>query len=360
MSHPPQQIRFCTSRDGVRIAYATCGSGPPLVRPAHFLSHLELDWHNPVWGPWLDLLARRHTLIRYDLRGCGLSDREGIEFSFDKLIEDLEAVVEATGTERFGIVGMDGGAATALAYAVRHPARVSHLAAFGCWAKGRFARSRTTQEREITETDLKAIELGWAHTNPAFRQLFTSLLLPNASGEQLHAFNEHIRVTTTPANAASFLRVIYQTNPGEIAARVRCPVLVLHSRQDERVPFEEGRSLAGLIADARFVPLESRNHILLETEPAWQQMAAALDAFFPKSPPAGPDISELTGRELQVLELVAQGIDNARIAERLGMSEKTARNHVSAILGKLRISRRSEAIVRAREAGFGRGSPRLN
>jgi DNA-binding NarL/FixJ family response regulator len=135
---------------------------------------------------------------------------------------------------------------------------------------------------------------------------------------------------------------------------------VLHSRQDERVPFEEGRSLAGLIPDARFVPLESRNHIPLETEPAWQQMVAALDEFFPKSPPAGPDISELTGRELQVLELVAQGIDNARIAERLGMSEKTARNHVSAILGKLRISRRSEAIVRAREAGFGRGSPRLN
>jgi pimeloyl-ACP methyl ester carboxylesterase/DNA-binding CsgD family transcriptional regulator len=353
MSLATQQIRFCRSRDGTRIAYATCGTGPVLVRAAHWVGHLKLDWDNPVWRPWLSMLSRRHTLIRYDARGCGLSDRNSVDFALERHVEDLEAVVDAAGVRRFVLFGIAGGGFISLTYATRHADRVSHLALHGTAAVSKFGRG----DVEDAHIQIKAFELGWANENPAFRQLFTSQLLPDATAEQFRAFNDLIRVTTTPANAARILRTFYEADLREVAPRVRCPTLVTHTREDGRVPFEQGLALAGLIPGAQFVPLESRNHLLLEGEPAWRHFVEALDAFLPTAPAEQADVAaldDLTARENEVLERLAQGLDNAAIARHLGISEKTVRNQVSIIFSKLGVNSRAQAIVRARDAGFGR------
>ncbi len=359
MTYPAQQIRFCTSRDGVRIAYAGCGAGPPLVKAANWITHLEFDWESPVWRPWLSALTRHHTLIRYDSRGTGLCDWQAVEFSFEKLVEDLEAVVDAAGLERFALFGFAGGGALAVTYAVRHPERVTHLVIYGSYTCGQIVRSATPQELEETETVLKLIEMGWGKDEPAFRQFFTSQYLPDGTAEQFRSFNELMRKSATSKNAASLMRSWFSADVRTIAPRVRCPTLVLHPREGFRVPFEEGRALAGLIPGARFVPLDSRNLILLEQEPAWKQFVAEVDAFLPPAPAALADavrlqLDGLTVRERQVLEQVARGLDNPSIATELGMSEKTVRNHVSTILSKLDVHSRAQAIVRARDAGFGR------
>jgi pimeloyl-ACP methyl ester carboxylesterase/DNA-binding CsgD family transcriptional regulator len=359
MADLTQQIRFCTSRDGVRIAYATCGDGPPVVLGAHWgTTHLKLDWESPIFRPWLSMLMRRHTLIRYDLRGCGLSDRDGVEFSFDKFVDDLEAVVEAAGVEHFALFGRAGGGMTAMAYAVRHPERVTHLVICGGYARGRIARSTTSEQLEDAQTRLKVLELGWP-----WRYADISLQMQEATAEQIRSFTDLLRLATSPANAADLMRVFWGLDLREIAPRVGCPTLVLHAREDAVGPFEEGRSLAGLIPGARFVPLESRNHLILESEPAWRQLVDEVNAFLPASPAKPTDavelsLEEITAREREVLELVAQGLDNGRIAAQLGMSEKTVRNHVSTILSKLDIHTRAQVIVRAREAGFGQKSLR--
>lgn len=355
MPHPTQQIRFCTSRDGTRIAYAISGSGPPLVRAANWISHLKLDWDNPVWCPWLLMFSRGRTLITYDARGCGLSDREQVDFSLDNHVDDLGAVIDATGVDRFALFGMAGGGSIAVTYTVRNPKRVSYLVLHGVPAVSKLARG----DLEHGQTEVKAFEFGWGRENPAFRQLFTSQLLPEATAEQFRAFNDLIRLTTSPANAARILRTFYDVDLRGIAPLVRCPTLVTHVREDGRVPFEQGRDLAGLIPGARFVPLEGRNHVLLESEPAWQQFVSELDEFLPPAPSmslGGPGllINDLTARENDVLELIAQGLDNGTIGTRLGISEKTVRNHLSIILSKLCVNSRAQAIVRARDAGFGR------
>jgi pimeloyl-ACP methyl ester carboxylesterase/DNA-binding CsgD family transcriptional regulator len=360
MSHPAQQIRFCTSRDGVRIAYATCGAGPPLVWVAHWIHHLRFDWDSPVWRPWLALLTRHHALIRYDFRGCGLSDRQRVEFSFENYVDDFEAVLNAAGIGQFVLFGMSGvGSALAITYAVRHPDRVTHLVLYGPYTRNRLAGTPSPEQIEEAQTRLKVIELGWPNETRAYGQFFTALHMPDASAEHFRSYNDLLRLTTSPANAVALLQAFFRIDVQEIVPKVRCPTLVLHARQDAVIPFEEGRLVAGLIPGARFVPLESRNHVLLDTEPAWQQLVDALDDFLPASPsmPAGAAslvLHELTAREHEVLELVAQGLANATIGTRLHISERTARNHVSAILGKLGVGTRAQAIVRAREAGFGR------
>jgi pimeloyl-ACP methyl ester carboxylesterase/DNA-binding CsgD family transcriptional regulator len=358
MSYRAQQIRFCTSRDGTRIAYAIGGAGPPLVRAAHWINHLKLDWDSPFWRPMLSTLMRHHTLIRYDLRGAGLSDRDDVEISLDRHVEDLEAVVEAAGVEHFPLVAVTGGTHIAMRYAVRHPERVSHLVLYASTARGRLVRA-AGRDSEEAHAQLKLIEFGWSSENPAFRQLQTTQFMPTATPEQSHTFTELMRETTSPATAAALLREFWLVDNREIAARIQCPTLVLHPRADPRIPFEQGRLLAGLIPGARFAPLESANHLLMENEPAWQQFIGELDDFLPAPPAKPPDAAEpalngLTAREHDVLELVAQGLDNDAIGSRLGTSAKTVRNQVSIIFSKLGVNSRAQAIVRAREAGFGR------
>src|SRR5215210_7484463 len=313
MSQPAQQIRFCTSRDGTRIAYATCGAGPPLVWTPSWTHHLKLDWDSPVWRPWISLLARRHTLVRYDWRGCGLSDREHVEFSFEKFVEDLEAVIEAAGLEQFALFGVSAGAATGMTYAERHPDRVSALVLYSSYVRNGLAGSPTPQAVEETQARRKVLALGWPDDTPAYGRFFTSLHMPDASAEQFQSFADLMRRTTSLANALALLQVFSRIDVGEIVPNVRCPTLVLHSRGDAVIGFENGRSVAGVIPGAQFVPLESRNHVLLDNEPAWQQLVEALDEFLPAprpKPAAGSHVAVdgLTPRECEVLDLVAQGL----------------------------------------------------
>ena len=345
-----QQIRFCTGADGVRIAYATSGSGPPLVKVGTWMTHVELDWESSVWRPWLRELSRDHTFLRYDARGCGLSDREVAEVSFEAWVRDLETVVDAASIERFALLGLSQGSAMAIAYAARHPERVSHLVLHGGFTRGRLRRNLSPQEREDAETMVKLAELGWGKDDPAYRQFFTTQFIPDSTLEQQRWWNELQRVAISPANAARFMRAFNEVDVTELACRVSCPTLVTHSKSDARIPLEEGRLIATLIPGARFVPLESRNHVLLEHEPAWPRWLEAVRDFLPAR---GGPFSQLTAREAELVELIAQGLDNAQIAARLELSDKTVRNHITSIFAKLGVENRSRAIVLAREAGFG-------
>ncbi len=354
MPNAKQQIRFCTSPDGVRIAYATTGTGPPLVKVANWLSHLEFDWNSPLWRHWIAELSRDHTYLRYDERGCGLSDWEVPELSFEAWVRDLETVVNAVGLERFPLFGISQGASIAIAYAVRHPERVSHLILHGGYARGRLKRNATPQQRKEAEMRVELAELGWGKENPAFRQFFTTQFIPDGTSEQHRWFNELQRISTSPQNAAWFLRLFNEIDITAIAPEVSCPTLVLHPAQDAIIPFDEGRLLASLIPGARFVPIESRNHLLLESEPAWRRWLEEVRAFLPVESAGGSVFAALTARERELVELIAQGRDNAQIAAQLALSDKTVRNHITSIFAKLEVENRSQAIVLARDAGFGK------
>jgi len=348
-----QQIRFCTSTDGVRIAYATSGTGPLLVKTGTWMTHVELDWESSVWRHWLRELSRDHTFLRYDARGCGLSDRDVPELSLEAWVRDLETVVDAAGIERFPLLGLSQGAAIAVAYAARHPERVSHLVLHGAFVRGRLKRNDSPQAREEAETLVKLAELGWGKADPAYRQFFTTQFIPDSTLEQQRWWNELERATTSPANAARFMRVFNDIDVTALARKVSCPTLVTQSKSDSRVPFDEGRFTASLIPGARFVPLESRNHVLLEHEPAWARWLAEVRAFLPAGAAGGKPFSQLTPRETELVDLIAQGLDNTEIAARLELNEKTVRNHITSIFAKLCVETRARAIVLAREAGFG-------
>jgi pimeloyl-ACP methyl ester carboxylesterase/DNA-binding CsgD family transcriptional regulator len=351
-----QQLRFCTSSDGVRLAYASVGTGPPLVKASNWLSHLEYDWSSPLWRHWIEGLARERTYLRYDSRGCGLSDRDPAEISFEAWVRDLEAVVDAAQLDRFPLLGISQGGAIAIAYAVRHPERVSHLVLYGAFARGRLKRGGGQRAIEEVLLMAKLFELGWGTDNRAFRQVFATQFLPEGTPELIDSFDELQRESATAADAVRTLQVSQQVDVVDLASRVQCPTLVLHARGDARVPFEEGRILASLIPGARFVPLVGRNHVLLEGEPAWQDFLREVNAFLP-GPAGRPDaFANLTQRERELLEFLARGLDNHQIAAHMALTEKTVRNMVSSVLDKLEVESRSAAIVRARLAGFGSGA----
>lgn len=356
-------IRFCTTSDGVKIAYALSGTGQPLVKTPNWLNHVELDVKSPVWRAWIAQMAQRFRLVRYDARGCGLSDRETASPSFATNRLDLEAVVGAARLPRFALFGASQGAAIAIDYAARHPDRVSHLILYGAYLRGVLRRESTPHEIEEARTLLKIIELGWGKENSAFRQVFANQFIPDSSLEQLRAFDEIQRRTASPQAAARLLASFYEVDVSAIAARISCPTLVLHSRHDARVPFEEGRRVAGAIPAAEFVPLDSRNHILLEHQAAWRQFFEEIDRFLQRypdvtvQPPSA--LSGLTASELMVLDLLASPLSNEEIAAALKISPKTVRNHINHIFGKLGVRDRAHAIVRARDAGLGKrlGAP---
>jgi pimeloyl-ACP methyl ester carboxylesterase/DNA-binding CsgD family transcriptional regulator len=354
MSRMQQQIRFCASSDGVRLAYAMSGSGPPLLRAPHWITHLEHD--GAVWGYLLDALSRRFTLVRFDQRGCGLSDRAVDEISFGAWVRDVEAVADAARLERFALLGVSQGAAIAVAYAARHPERVSHLILYGGYVQGWSNRQLTAQQRETFDTLGKLIELGWSGRDTSLRQVFTMQFIPGARIEQVRAFNELMRMSAPTETALRIYRAFGAIDVRAEAPLVRCPTLVMHTTGDLRVPFEEGRVLAGLIPGARFLPLESDNHLLVEHEPALQRFLDGIDEFVPRGRAAAAVFEGLTAREQAILEHVAQGLDNAQIAARLELSEKTVRNYLVSVLDKLQVETRAQAIVRAREAGLGKGA----
>ena len=274
-----QEIRFCISQDGVKLAYARVGNGPPLVKAANWLSHLEYEWQSPVWRHWIEGLSRHHTLIRYDERGCGLSDWNVGELSLEAWVSDLEAVVDAAGLERFPLLGISQGGAIAITYAVRHPEKVSHLILYGAYTRGKLRRNLSPAQEEEIMTLIQLIKVGWGKENPVFRQVYTSLFMPEGTPEQHAWFNELQRVSSTPETAARIVTGFGEIDVRQLATAVSAPTLILHATGDARVPFDEGRLAASLIPGARFVPLESKNHLLIETEPAWGQFLEEVEGF---------------------------------------------------------------------------------
>jgi pimeloyl-ACP methyl ester carboxylesterase/DNA-binding CsgD family transcriptional regulator len=349
-----QQIRFCTTPDRVRLAYATHGNGPPLVKAANWLTHLEFDWESPVWRHWLEELGRGNTVVRYDERGCGLSDWDVEDLSLEAWISDLETVVDAAGLDRFALLGVSQGGAIAVAYAVRHPERVTQLILHGAYARGRMKRDRSAQAHEEAELMLSLIRVGWGRANPTFRRVFSELLVPGGTPEQLEWFDELARTSTSPEIAERLERAWYQIEVTELLSEVTVPTLVAHGRGDATVPFTEGRLLATGIPGARFVPLDSENHILLAEEPAWPVFLAGVREFLGSELTPDGELPELSPREIDVLELVATGLSNEQIAERLYLSVRTVERHLTNIYAKLRLS--GKAARAAAAARFSRSS----
>ena len=269
-----QEVHICTASDGVRIAYALAGQGPPLVKAANWLNHLEYDWQSPIWSHLLHEFAARHQLIRYDERGNGLSDWDVQDISFEAFVRDLESVVDAAKLERFALLGISQGCAVSIVYAIRHPERVSHLVLYGG-----FARGRTKRDPEHARTLFSIIQQGWGKENPAHRQFFTSLFFPDGTPEQMQWFNDLQRMTTSTENALRIMRATGELDVSDLLSQVKVPTLVLHCRNDAWVVFDEGRRLAAGIPGAKFVALESRNHLVLETEPAWEKFTSEITAF---------------------------------------------------------------------------------
>ncbi len=267
---PPQHISFCRASDGVRLAYATAGQGPPLVRAANWMTHLAYDIESPVWRHWVNDLSAEHTFIRYDERGCGLSDWEVGEFSFEDWVADLESVVDAVGLQSFPLLGVSQGGAVAIEYAARHPEKVSHLVLCSAYARGRGVRAASPEEQRAAELDLDLARVGWGRDDPAFRQVFAAQFLPDGSRADWADFDQLQRRTTSPENAVRFLTQFAGIDVREAAQQVRCPTLIMHSRNDHRVPMRFGEELAELIAGSRLVSLASNNHLLTAAEPAWQ------------------------------------------------------------------------------------------
>ncbi len=276
---PRQHIAFCRAADGVRLAYAVAGEGPPLVRAANWMTHLGYDIESPVWRHWVRDLALGHQFIRYDERGCGLSDWEAGDFVFEDWVSDLESVVEALGLERFPLLGVSQGGAVAVAYAARHPERVTKLILCSAYARGRAVRAMNDDERLAAALDLDLARVGWGRDDPAFRQVFAAQFRPDGTRADWEAFDHLQRRTTSPDNAVRFLEEFARIDVRDMAERVSCPTLILHARDDHRVPMRFGEELAAIIPDSRLVPLSSNNHLLTETEPAWNVFRDELATF---------------------------------------------------------------------------------
>ena len=271
-----QVVRFCTASDGVSIAYATMGEGPPLLKAPNWLTHLEYEHESPVWRHWWQALAQDHTLIRFDQRGSGLSDRNVEDLSFEAWIRDLEAVADASGQQTFDLLGISQGGAVAVEYAIRHPERVRRMVIYGAYTRGRLARGDSLSMFQATLTLMRE---GWGRDNPAYRQIFTSQFLPDATTEQMKWFNELQRISTSGENAARIQETGSGINILDRLPLVSAPTLVLHAIGDERVPFSEGRLIASLIPNARLVSLDSRNHLTRADEPAWQKLVTEVRTF---------------------------------------------------------------------------------
>ena len=274
-----QRIRFCTASDGVRVAYATVGQGPPLVRAAHWVTHLDYEWESPIWRHWMEGLSRGRMFVRYDERGCGLSDPDPEDISFEAFVRDLETVVDELGLERFPLMGLSQGGPVAIEYAVRHPERVSRLVLVGAFMRGRLARATTPEERREAELQRELIRIGWGRDDPSFRVFFSSTFMADAPPHLWSDFAVLMRRTTSTENALRLNNVSMEMDVSSRASQVTVPTLILHGRHDFRIPFTQGLELASRIRGSRLVPLDTRNHLLQPDEPAWDHLLREINQF---------------------------------------------------------------------------------
>lgn len=346
-----QSVRYVRTPDDVKLAWAQAGRGMPLVKAANWLTHLEYDWESPVWRHWTRFFAEHFRYIRHDERGCGMTDWNVGDLSFPRWVDDLELVIDAAEIKQpMALLGISQGAATAVAYAVRHPQRVSHLILYGGYAVGACKRGDAEYVRNY-QAVTELIRQGWNNANPVFRQLFTSRFIPDGDSEQLDWFNALCEKTTSPEIGAALMAARGNIDERDLLSQVGVPTLVLHGHHDQVIPLSEGKRLASEIPGASFVQLDSRNHILLEHEPAWSKFCQAVLEFTgqDKHPSENADtrLQALSPREREILPLLCQGLGNAQIGWKLGISEKTVRNHVSHLYEKLGVHSRAAAIALA-------------
>jgi pimeloyl-ACP methyl ester carboxylesterase/DNA-binding CsgD family transcriptional regulator len=332
-----QEVRFCRADDGVRLAWARHGSGPPLLIVSCWLSQLQHDWASPVWRHFLDDLGEIATVVRYDERGFGLSDWDVTDFSLERRVADLETLVEASGLGRFAVMGMSGGAPVALAYAHQHPERVTRMVLYGGMARG--ANGAEEQDEDLEDAFLAMIRAGWARPDSIFRRVFTTAFIPGATEEQMQWMDELQRTSTNTENAVCSRVARHQVDVTSLLPEITMPTLVLHARGDRVAP-ELGPELAAAIPDARLVMLDSRNHVLLADEPAWQVFKDELAGFI-AADRASPSLAALSDRERELLLLAAEGLDNTEIADRLVLSLRTVERHFQNVYLKLGLSGRT-------------------
>jgi len=352
---PYPDIRFCTAADGVKIAVGVHGRGPPLVRAGTWLTHVEYDAKSPLSAHWCEELSKRHRYVAYDGRGCGLSDRDVDDLSLDLFVSDLESVVDGLGLERFPLLGMSMGAPVAVAYAAKHPERVTRLVLHGGFHRS-YLSSRSSDPRVLEEADvlLKSARHGWGTGSPALRQVFVAKLMGEATEAQRQEFDERQRTTSTPEVAEKYLRAMFALDVKDLAPRVSCPTLAFHSRGDQLIFFDQGRKLAALIPGARFVPLESKNHLPFRDEPAWQVLVAALRSFLDQDAGTSTPLpmKALTSRQREVLRGIARGLTDKEIASELSLSPRTVEMHVARTLAALECANRAEAVRKGAALGL--------
>jgi pimeloyl-ACP methyl ester carboxylesterase/DNA-binding CsgD family transcriptional regulator len=349
-----QHVRYLRASDGTRLAWAESGAGRTVVKAANWLTHLEYEWESPVWKHWIQFFSAQCRLVRYDERGCGMSEWRAGSASAEQWTADLEAVVDAAQPSgQVTLLGISQGAATCIQYAIRHPDRVARMILYGSYARGGLLRGSANSQLAY-QAMVHLVRASWGQDNPTFRQVFTSRFIPGGSAEQLQWFNDLCLKTATGDIVADLLQARGSVDITDALADVRTPTLVLHTRDDEVIPVAEGRRVASGIPGAEFVELDSRNHILLEPEPAWQRFREATVTFLQSGDVSTDSVfAALSVRERQVLALIAEGLSNTDIAERLEISEKTVRNHASNVFDKLGVWSRAQAIVFARDHGFG-------
>lgn len=348
-----QDIRFCMTADGVRLATTSTGHGSPLIRVGTWLSHLECDLRESEAWTGIEAFSRTHTFVRYDPRGCGLSDRHVGTLTFEQMLLDLDAVLAMhSPNQPVPLYGMSCGAPIAIAYAVRHPERVSHLILLNGYGRAYFsAHNPDPTVLEEAQLLLKSAELGWAQERSVFRQVFIGQLLGNSAAELRNAINERMRLSMTRDTALQFMRMNYAMDVKAECAQLQCPTLVLHARGDQMVVFEQGRKLASWIQGARFIPLESDSHVLYSGEAAAKQFFAEVAEFLGTRPAALSSLS-LSQRQREILRHVADGETDKQIARNLGLSPRTVEMHVSGALKALHSANRAEAVHRALREGL--------
>ncbi|MEP3331920.1 alpha/beta fold hydrolase [Sedimentitalea sp.] len=342
-----QKVSFVAAADGTRIAVAETGKGNIILKAGNWLSHVSRDEESPIWQHWLKELSRDHLFIRYDLRGCGLSDRNVTDVSFDAWLSDLEAVAD-TIDGPVTLLGLSQGCALSIVFALRHPEKVQRLVLMGGYAQGMLARSDSAHARLEADTLANLVQLGWGRDVPAFNQVFTNLFVPSGTPEQHSWWRRLERESVATEMALRILEVLHQIDVLTEAGKLKVPTLIFHTKRDARIPFDEGRKLATLIDDAQFFALESANHILLENEPAWEVFLETFRAFMPETTASRPirNSYHLTDAEADVVALVAKGLGNHEIATALKKSEKTVRNQITVALAKVNVRSRSELIVK--------------